>query len=56
MIIKIRNNVNKTFNNLITLEEIIKNNQKNTSSNLIELKHSRLKSYLTKKGPYIKGY
>ncbi|WP_031538559.1 plasmid maintenance protein [Borreliella garinii] len=49
MIIKIRNNVNKTFNNLITLEEIIKNNQKNTSSNLIELKHSRLKSYLTKK-------
>ncbi len=28
MIIKIRNNVNKTFNNLITLEEIIKNNQK----------------------------
>ncbi|ACN93381.1 hypothetical protein BSV1_D13 (plasmid) [Borreliella finlandensis] len=49
MIIKIKNNVNTNFNNLITLEEIIKYNQKNASSNLIELKHSRLKSYLTKK-------
>ncbi|MBB6213677.1 plasmid maintenance protein (plasmid) [Borreliella californiensis] len=49
MIIKIKNNVNTIFNNLITLEEIIRYNQKNTSSNLIELKHSRLKSYLTKK-------
>lgn len=49
MIIKIRNNVNKNFNNLITLEELIKHNQKNTASNLIELKQSRLKSYLTKK-------
>ncbi|ACN52918.1 plasmid maintenance protein [Borreliella valaisiana] len=49
MIIKIRNNVNKNFNNLITLEELIKHNQKNTNSNLIELKQSRLKSYLTKK-------
>ncbi|PRQ90844.1 hypothetical protein CV691_05575 [Borreliella burgdorferi] len=49
MIIKIKNNVNTNFNNLITLEEIIKYNQKNASSNLIELKRSRLKSYLTKK-------
>ncbi|MBB6043311.1 plasmid maintenance protein (plasmid) [Borreliella yangtzensis] len=49
MIIKIRNNVNKNFNNLITLEELLKQNQKNTNSNLIELKQSRLKSYLTKK-------
>ncbi|WKC87629.1 plasmid maintenance protein [Borreliella japonica] len=49
MIIKIRNNVNKNFNNLATLEELIKHNQKNTNSNLIELKQSRLKSYLTKK-------
>ncbi|WOY07569.1 plasmid maintenance protein [Borreliella carolinensis] len=49
MIIKIKNNVNTNFNNLITLEEIIKYNQKNTRANLIELKHSRLKSYLTKK-------
>ncbi|APS99234.1 hypothetical protein Bmayo_05200 (plasmid) [Borreliella mayonii] len=49
MIIKIKNNVNTNFNNLITLEEIIKYNQKNANSNLIELKHSRLKSYLTKK-------
>ncbi|WKC78439.1 plasmid maintenance protein (plasmid) [Borreliella turdi] len=49
MIIKIKNNVNKNFNNLITLEELIKNNQKNTNSNLIKLKYSRLKSYLTKK-------
>ncbi|WNY63327.1 plasmid maintenance protein (plasmid) [Borreliella carolinensis] len=49
MIIKIKNNVNTNFNNLITLEEIIKYNQKNTNSNLIELKLSRLKAYLTKK-------
>ncbi|WNY70011.1 plasmid maintenance protein [Borreliella andersonii] len=49
MIIKIKNNVNTNFNNLITLEEIIKHNQKNVSPNLIELKYSRLKSYLTKK-------
>ncbi|WKC80278.1 plasmid maintenance protein [Borreliella tanukii] len=49
MIIKIENNVNKNFNNLITLEELLKHNQKNTNSNLIELKCSRLKSYLTKK-------
>ncbi|MGF7101853.1 plasmid maintenance protein [Borreliella kurtenbachii] len=49
MIIKIKNNVNTNFNNLITLEEIIKYNQKNTGSNLIELKRSRLKAYLTKK-------
>ncbi len=56
MIIKIRNNVNKNFNNLITLEELIKHNQKNTASNLIELKQSRLKSYLTKKRPYTKEY
>ncbi|WKC89479.1 plasmid maintenance protein (plasmid) [Borreliella finlandensis] len=49
MIIKIKKNVNANFNNLITLEEIIKYNQKNVSANLIELKHSRLKSYLTKK-------
>ncbi len=56
MIIKIKNNVNTNFNNLITLEEIIKYNQKNASSNLIELKRSRLKSYLTKKEPYTKEY
>ncbi|MBB6208398.1 plasmid maintenance protein [Borreliella lanei] len=49
MIIKIKNNVNTNFNNLITLEEIIKYTQKNANSNLIELKYSRLKSYLTKK-------
>ncbi|MCD2332714.1 plasmid maintenance protein [Borreliella americana] len=49
MIIKIKNNVNTNFNNLITLEEIINHNQKTASPNLIELKHSRLKSYLTKK-------
>ncbi|WP_424632578.1 plasmid maintenance protein [Borreliella lusitaniae] len=49
MILKIRNNVNKNFNNLITLEELVKHNQKNTNSNLIEIKYSRLKSYLTKK-------
>ncbi|WKC83946.1 hypothetical protein QIA37_00160 (plasmid) [Borrelia sp. CA_690] len=56
MIIKILNNVNTNFNNLITLEEIKKYVPKNTNSNLIELKQSRLKSYLTKKRPYTKEY
>ncbi|WPM06349.1 plasmid maintenance protein (plasmid) [Borreliella sinica] len=49
MIIEIKNNVNNNLNNLLTLEELIKHNQKNTNTNSIKLKQSRLKSYLTKK-------